>query len=275
MSGRDFITLQRRSLDSWLWDLPAEQTKVAVTLLLLANWKEGTTFSSGQLVKVNRGQVMTSLESLAKRARVSIRTVRTSLKNLEKAGFLTNKSTNKFRILTILNYDREQSQEERERQADRQAPDKQATSARQAPDNDITREPVNKGTKEPERTPPLPSESYNIASFLCRCIADRQPRSEPARQPDRCIKRWAPDVDKIHRLDGRPWDDIHKILKWSQQNLFWRKNIMSGAKLRKQFDALEADMLKDCKEAPRDVTVGRVEAKSYDDYPEPGGDTKW
>lgn len=110
-SRREFITLQRRSLDSWIWDMPAEQTKTAITLMLMANWKDGKTFSGGELVIVRRGQLMTSLDAVSARARVSKQTVRTTLRNLEKAGFLTCQSTNRFRLLTIVNYCREQDLE--------------------------------------------------------------------------------------------------------------------------------------------------------------------
>lgn len=100
----DFITLHRRLLKSWLWDMPADQGKVAMTLLLMANWRQGKTFSGGKLVVIEAGQVMTSLDSLARESRCSKQTVRTALKNLEKCEFLTNQSTQRHRVITILNY---------------------------------------------------------------------------------------------------------------------------------------------------------------------------
>jgi hypothetical protein len=186
---RDFITLQRRVVDSWLWDLPAAQTKVGLTLMLLANWKEGTTFSGG-LVIVKRGQIMTSLDSLAGRSKVSKQTVRTALRNMEKAGFLTNQSTNRYRLITILNYDREQSLVFGDQHADQQAANTplarnqhatgtQLTRNQQATNTDITREPVltPASTEDSKQGIPkvseLPSRDQMLTKEICRSLADQ------------------------------------------------------------------------------------------------------
>ncbi len=258
MSSHAFITLQRRSLESWLWDMPAKQTKVALTLMLMANFKTGTTFSGGEMVTIERGQVMTSLEALALRSRTSIQTVKTTLKNLEKAKFLTSQSTNRHRIITIVNYRREQA----ENAGFKHAANKPLTSDQQAVNRPLTTiEQGNKGTREqelsssvpktvprkksgkPKREPkPVPPQALAFARSLADAIASRQPGSRPAREPEKCAKSWANDIDKIHRLDKRPWEAIGKVLNWSQRDPFWQNNIMSGSKLRDQFDQLESKM---------------------------------
>ncbi len=151
MSGRDFFTLQRRIFapDSWLWDMPAKQTKVAVTLIGMANWKQGKTFSGGNVVIVDRGQIMTSLDAIAAASRVSRATVRVALSNLAKAEFLTCKSTNRYRIITILNYSREQSKELADEHAQQQASDRPTAGQQQANSRPVTPiEQGNKGTKK-------------------------------------------------------------------------------------------------------------------------------
>lgn len=163
MSGHDFITLQRRVLDSWLWDMPAEQGKVALTLLMMANWKEGQTFSSGKLVTVKRGQVMTSIQAISTQSRVSFKTVRTSLKNLEAAGYLASTATNRFRLITILNYAKHQSRQgslghpsDESAASQGQPAGKQRASHGQATGNDRTREQsnnCNKGTNDSTCSP--------------------------------------------------------------------------------------------------------------------------
>ena len=105
MSSEGYVKLHRSTLDSWLWDLPDGQRIVAMTLLMMANWKDGRAFSRGQVVEVKRGQVMTSLDKLARRARVSVKTVRTALGNLEKAGFSANESAKHYRLITVRNFD--------------------------------------------------------------------------------------------------------------------------------------------------------------------------
>ena len=56
-------------------------------------------------VPVKRGQVVTGLRSLNEATGLSTQTLRTCLSRLEKAGNLTSRSTNRFRILTLCNYD--------------------------------------------------------------------------------------------------------------------------------------------------------------------------
>ena len=53
------------------------------------------------------------------------------------------------------------------------------------------------------------------------------------------IDTWAADIDKINRLDKRSYEDIEKVIRWVKTpGNFWFANIMSGKKLRLQFDRL-------------------------------------
>jgi hypothetical protein len=105
-----------------------------MTILAMANWREGKTFSGGEVVEVDRGQLMTSLASLQERSGESTRTIRTTIANLEKAGFLTNKSTKRFRLISIVNYETYQNPAG----ATDKATDNPATKHRQSTDNPAT-----------------------------------------------------------------------------------------------------------------------------------------
>lgn len=85
-------------------------------------------------------------------------------------------------------------------------------------------------------------EALELAQVLVRAIARRQPGSRPARQPEKCAQQWSVDIDRLHRLDERPWGKIRDVLEWSQRDSFWQSNILSGKKLREKFDALESKM---------------------------------
>ena len=53
------------------------------------------------------------------------------------------------------------------------------------------------------------------------------------------IDTWAADIEKINRLDKRSYEDIEKVIRWVKTpGNFWFANIMSGKKLRLQFDRL-------------------------------------
>lgn len=86
-----------------------------------------------QGIEIKRGQFITSLPTLSKETGLTLSQVRTALSKLKKTGFLTDKSTNKYRIITVLSYDEEQIYD---RQNDRQMTGKSQADDRQiAADN--------------------------------------------------------------------------------------------------------------------------------------------
>jgi hypothetical protein len=84
---------------------------------------------NGEIYKTSPGQFVTSLESIQKNCAkdVSIQNIRTALLKLEKWGFLTNKSTNKNRLITIVNWEVYQPKEKNQ-QADQHSTNKQLTT---------------------------------------------------------------------------------------------------------------------------------------------------
>ena len=55
------------------------------------------------------------------------------------------------------------------------------------------------------------------------------------------VEKWAEDIDKLNRLDGRSWKEIEEVIRWVKTSgNFWAANIMSGSKLREKFPTLTA-----------------------------------
>ena len=86
-----------------------------------ANFFDG--WADGQ--RCGRGQLYIGRADLARVWKVSEQTVRTILRNLEKDGFVTSKSTSKGTIVTVSNYNTYQSEEERDQPANQPAPNQQ------------------------------------------------------------------------------------------------------------------------------------------------------
>lgn len=55
---------------------------------------------------------------------------------------------------------------------------------------------------------------------------------------DKKIQAWAKDIEKLHRIDGYDYKLIQAVIDWACEDDFWKQNIRSGAKLRKQFETL-------------------------------------
>jgi len=100
-----------------------------------------------------------------------------------------------------------------------------------------------------EASPPTPpkrvftaEESEMLMAVLLRDLIRR--RDPGFKEPN--MQQWALDIDRIHRLDNRPFEDIRRMIVWSQndtvpapgQTFCWANNILSPAKLRKQFTQL-------------------------------------
>jgi hypothetical protein len=83
-----------------------------------------------------------------------------------------------------------------------------------------------------------PQEALELAQLLSDKIFENIPERTPPTQPQ--LLGWAYEAERIYRIDGHPWDKIRELLLWSQRDDFWRANILSMSKFRKQWNQLMA-----------------------------------
>ena len=83
---------------------------------------------------------------------------------------------------------------------------------------------------------------YIISNILLGEIRKRKP---DFKQPN--IEKWAAEVDLMLRIDNRDVEQIKEVILWCQEDDFWKNNILSTAKLRKQYDQLVLKMLQNKK----------------------------
>ena len=92
----------------------------------------------------------------------------------------------------------------------------------------------------PATQAPLPQETLDLADLLKEKILKNQPTAKIDKNYQ---KNWAKDIEKAHRIDGRSWNQLRGAIIYAQDySDFWGVNIRSGAKLRKHYDRLEADL---------------------------------
>ena len=96
-----FIKLFRSLLD-WEWYSDNSTKALFIHCLLKANFKDKT----WRGIEIKRGSFLTSLESLATETGLSVQNIRTSLRKLISTNELTSTSTNRYRIVTLKNYDK-------------------------------------------------------------------------------------------------------------------------------------------------------------------------
>ena len=125
MVQNGFVALHR-SLLSWGWHADPATGWLFVNLLLMANWTD----SEWRGMTIKRGQLVTGRKALAAQTGLSERQIRTALDHLKSTNELTIKSTNKFSLITIVNYRKFQDvQSDIDQQNDQQV-DQRPTSNR-------------------------------------------------------------------------------------------------------------------------------------------------
>lgn len=156
MAEKGFIKIYR-SLLTWEWYEDTNTVRLFLHLLLTANHKTGR----WKGMEIKRGQRVCSLDVLAKETRLSSRQVRTALNRLISTNSVTKRTTNRYTLITIANYDKFQSLTDDATEESDKPHDKLATNSRQASDKQTTtiKECKNERMKEEKKkdiNPPLP-----------------------------------------------------------------------------------------------------------------------
>jgi DNA-binding transcriptional MerR regulator len=153
MSG--WVKIHRQFLN-WEWFNKSEAVHLFMYLLLKANHAQGT----WQGNTINKGQFITSYGKISSDTGISIQTIRTLLKKLEKTNEINTQTTNKFTIITICKYETYQSEEI--------PTNKQLTSNQQTTNKQLTTNKNNKEEKERKKgsIEPLRQPKIDINGFV-------------------------------------------------------------------------------------------------------------
>ena len=140
MNERGWIKLYRELIDKPIWlNSTPEQRVILITLMCMANHKPKKWEWQGKPYEVKVGQFITSLPKIAEKCNcksITTQKIRTALARFEKLGFLTDKSTNKNRRISIVNWEVYQGfNEEENRQTNRQIAGKEQADGRQITSN--------------------------------------------------------------------------------------------------------------------------------------------
>lgn len=92
-----------------------------------------------------------------------------------------------------------------------------------------------KRTRKEKKRNKYSEQHFSCAESMWRAIARVAPKTKP---PD--LDSWAEEIRKLNELDNVSMADIERVFQWANQDPFWSKNILSPAKLRKQFGQLDA-----------------------------------
>lgn len=153
-----------RKIVKWEWFTDSNTLTVWIYCLSQANWKPGRFMGH----EIPRGSFATSVQHIATDCGLTNRNVRTSLEKLKNSENLTIKTTNKFSLISVVNYSKYQNSDEgTDKQSDnpltndRQTTDKQTDNNRSIKafkqDNKITNT-EDKRSCDSEKTSPSPTK---------------------------------------------------------------------------------------------------------------------
>jgi CubicO group peptidase (beta-lactamase class C family) len=79
-------------------------------------------------------------------------------------------------------------------------------------------------------------EAEQLSNHLRDCILANKPDFHFTQAQ---LRKWAVVADRMLRLDHRDYEKAMGLIDWAESDEFWRTNILSMEKFRKQFDQLE------------------------------------
>lgn len=232
--NRGYVKVWRKSLDDG-WIRNHKLWAFWTYCLLKATYQEFDAIVGLQIVHLMPGQFVFGLRVASKETGLSIQEIRTIIDFLKKAGNLTIKSTNKFSIISIINWNIYQSDNTDEQHRKQQTTNKQLTTYKHNKNKIFLSDSI----------------EVRLSEVLLEKILTRNPNHK---KPN--LQTWAKHIDLTIRIDHRTPEDIRAVIEWCQSDTFWQNNILSTAKLRNQFDQLRLKMgspAPDPKNAPPSV----------------------
>ncbi len=140
---KGFVVVHRTMLDSWLWHVAHSHFKLALTCLLLANWRDQQWFDGRERRTIRRGEFVTSQDNLAAAARLTVKQVRRGLDVLRRGEFIEIESgrASSYTLIRVVNYSAYQDVPD-------EVGEPRASEGRVKGEPRATTEQGNKGTRE-------------------------------------------------------------------------------------------------------------------------------
>lgn len=195
-----------RSFLKWEWYSDIQMVHLFLYILLKTNHKD----KKWEGILIKRGQFVTGLKQMSKETTISIQSLRTRLKKLESTGEITIKKTNKYSIITVVEYESYQSPNTQT--------NNQLTFNQHSTNNQLTTtNNVNNYNNENKK-----SEKYDLKTFLEDWNTIRAKELKTPSNLNFLSSLEKPDFNDLSKAYSR--DDFQKALK----GLFKQKVFPNG-----------------------------------------------
>lgn len=227
----------------WLNDpaINGDADRLAVFMYLLCNAAIAPTpaMFGGKPIILQPGQLTAGRRQIADATGVQEFKVMRTAKRLETAHLIARQASNKNSLFSILCGDfSSNSAQQNEQQLHSNCTHLENKELRNLSSSDLPDGSADK--QRAKKVFNLDETPYKAARWLADEIERRLPTCKP--YTEKQLQAWALDFDRCNRLDGHPWEEINDVLSFSQSDSFWRQNILSAGKFRKQYVSLLARM---------------------------------
>ncbi|WP_461198517.1 hypothetical protein [Enterococcus sp. N249-2] len=238
--NQGYVKLYRKVTSSFVWANP-NMLKLWLLCLVKASHKESRFVFNGQEVYVSSGQFVTGRAIIEKEFNGGVprdqqivgRTLWRWLKKFEKEEMLSIKSTTKYSVISIKNWDEYQSSDQQVSSGRPSTVQQVSTYKNDKNDkNEKNNNIVSKKLKK--RIYPENDSNKKLAVLLFRKISQNQNIKEPD------LNSWANTIRLMIESDKRAGKEVQDMIVWATQDDFWKGVILSAASLRKNFDKLNA-----------------------------------
>lgn len=215
-----------------------------------------------QKISLKPGQFVFGRKKAALELDMSESTVYDYMNMLKDDGVINIKATNKYSVVTVVNWDIYQSNETENNKISNNKSDSKITpSEQQNNTNKNIKNAKNNKNKRYRRKRVYDESSvyYQLAIYFYKQIKNNNPNHK---EPN--FQNWADDIRKMIELDKRTEKQVKYLMAWVQQDDFEMVNVLSPAKLRKRFDGLVMKVRREKNQLPSNVTpITEVKKKKY------------
>jgi hypothetical protein len=226
---------------SWVWESSRSEGIDRLVLLAIAD-----------AASDHGGDAWPSVQSLATKAAVSVRTVQRAIRSLVELGELAvsaqagKHGVNVYRVVMTprQNVTPVRTSPPSERHPVTESP-RQADTPSESREPPVTESPTPRQADTRtihEPSLPVPKNSSSGAAArpdverICQHLADRI-EANGSKRPT-VTKAWHDEARRLLDRDSRTVEQVIKAIDWCQDDTFWRANVLSMPTLRKQYDRL-------------------------------------
>lgn len=243
---KGWVKFHREILDSDLWN-DVTTFRLFTYLLLKVSHQDGVKING---LEVNHGQWIRSYRKLAqdlayKEGRglkeYSLKTISKCVNKLVKSGSVSIQETEQGTLFTIVNYAIYQDfSEDEERTGNGIGKEEETNGKRTVNKNKNANNAKNAQQEEDIKPSCRKSKTFDEESIpfqlSLRLFENIRKNNTEFKEPN--LQKWSDDFRLMMERDKRTEEQITYLIDWCQQDSFWKGNILSPSKLRKQYDQL-------------------------------------